>query len=56
MSDNMFGYVKVLYRAAIKSMHSTRLSDLLSVETTVSITNVVTHRAALSYCQSVKLL
>jgi len=56
--DNMFEYVKVLF-----PMHSTTLSGLLSVETTVCVTNILTHWSALSrpsqvysYCQSVKLV
>jgi len=48
MSDNMFEYVKVLFQAATKPMHSSTLSDLLSVETTVRIANVVTDWSALS--------
>jgi len=39
---------KVLFQAATKSVHSTTLSGLLSVETTVCITNVIAHWSALS--------
>jgi len=35
-----YQYVKVLFRAATESMHSTTLSGLLSVETTICVTNV----------------
>jgi len=48
ITDNIFEYVKVLFRAATTSMHSTMLSGLLSVETTVCVANVVTNWSALS--------
>jgi len=47
MFDNMIG-IQVLFQAATKSMHSTTVTGLLSVETTVCITNVVTHWSALN--------
>jgi len=40
----MFEYVKRFYfGAATKSMHRTMLSGILSVETTVCVTSVVSH-------------